>query len=229
MLTLHLVRHGETDWNAEGRVQGQSESSLTDRGLQQAEQRRASIERIGPSVLYCSPSVRTMQTATVLNENLQLPVNELDDLREIMLGSWEGHLWEDLAQKHPQQVADFRSQPGQFAIDGAETFADLRDRGIRALEKIIEEVSAEHNTKRASKNSDTQTDDTQADDTHVLVVSHGAIIKAIICGYTKTSLARLWEPPRLDNCSHSEIRVVGASRHVTRIAGQDIADTDWAR
>lgn len=209
MLTLHLVRHGETNWNAERRCQGQSDSVLTELGKQQAANRRPHIEPLQPVSLYSSSSVRTLQTTEVLNKNLALPVVSVDELREIRLGPWEKQLWDDIQTTHPQQVHQFREQPEKFQLDGAETFQQLSERGMQAIEAIVDIESA------------------RSGDHHVLVVSHGAIITALMMGFAGVDVARIWQIEPLANCSHSVIEANGSDRKVVSMAGVPLADTAW--
>ena len=72
-MKLHLIRHGQTNWNAEKRVQGQSESELDAIGPQQAEGRRPTIESLGIGAVYSSTSLRTRQTTDILAANINAP------------------------------------------------------------------------------------------------------------------------------------------------------------
>ena len=90
MTTLLLVRHGETDWNAEGRLQGQTDTSLNDYGRRQARRLAERLAERPFDALVASDLSRARETAEILAERLGLSV-ELDrDLREKDWGSWEG-------------------------------------------------------------------------------------------------------------------------------------------
>ena len=95
-MELYLIRHGQTDWNKERRAQGQSESKLTELGEQQA---RELGERLAPvefDHIYCSSSQRTRQTADLAFGHRNMEIEYRDSLREIFLGPWEGHLYDDI-------------------------------------------------------------------------------------------------------------------------------------
>jgi broad specificity phosphatase PhoE len=88
--TLLLVRHGETDWNAEGRLQGQTDRPLNDFGRRQARRLAEQLEGEELEAIYSSDLARARETAEIVSERLGLPV-ELDaDLREKDWGTWEG-------------------------------------------------------------------------------------------------------------------------------------------
>jgi len=88
--TLLLVRHGETDWNADGRLQGHTDRPLSDFGRRQARQLAEELTRDEVEVIYSSDLSRARETAEVIGERLALPVVLDPDLREKNWGTWEG-------------------------------------------------------------------------------------------------------------------------------------------
>jgi 2,3-bisphosphoglycerate-dependent phosphoglycerate mutase len=88
--TLLLVRHGETDWNAVGRLQGHTDRPLSDFGRRQAEQLATELEGEELEAIYSSDLARARETAEVVGERLGLPVVLDPDLREKDWGTWEG-------------------------------------------------------------------------------------------------------------------------------------------
>ena len=207
MLTLHLFRHGQTNFNAEGRVQGQFDSILTKDGIAQAEAARPIVEAIQPTAAYASSNVRARHTAEIMTQNLPLDLNLRDDLKEIAMGEMEQLLYADLASTHAEHVAAFRERPADYKLAGAETFQQVQDRGVAAVEDII---AAEQ---RGS----------------VLIVAHGAILKTVFAHYAGVDLNDLWTAPSLHNCCHS-IMEIGAdgSRRLTQKADEPTAGTIWA-
>ena len=135
-MEIHLIRHGETNWNKERRAQGQSESQLTALGVQQARELGQRVAQIKFDKIYCSSSLRTRQTAEHAFPKSTIEIEYLDTLREIFLGPWEGQLYEDLAQREPESHRHFWEQPHLFQLQGAESFFDLQQRAIDAVEKI---------------------------------------------------------------------------------------------
>jgi broad specificity phosphatase PhoE len=87
---LLLVRHGETDWNAEGRLQGHTDRPLSDYGRGQARRLAADLEREKLEAIYSSDLARARETAEIVGERIGLPVVIDPDLREKDWGNWEG-------------------------------------------------------------------------------------------------------------------------------------------
>src|SRR4051812_40908884 len=103
MLKLYLIRHGETDWNAEGRIQGHSDIELNARGLEQARRLAARMPDEGEFVaLYTSPLKRAYRTAEMIGEALNIPITPDKRLFERSLGELEGLTMSDIRQKHPE-------------------------------------------------------------------------------------------------------------------------------
>ena len=90
MTRLLLVRHGETDWNAEGRLQGQTDRPLSDYGRRQARELAGDLEHEALEAIYSSDLARARETAEIVGERLDLPVVLDPDLREKDWGTWEG-------------------------------------------------------------------------------------------------------------------------------------------
>ena len=90
MTTLLLVRHGETDWNADGRLQGHTDRPLSDFGRRQARELADRLEGEKLEAIYSSDLVRARETAEIVGERLGLPVVLDADLREKDWGTWEG-------------------------------------------------------------------------------------------------------------------------------------------
>jgi probable phosphoglycerate mutase len=127
---IYLCRHGETEFNRERRVQGQSESVLTGLGRSQAAAMARLLQTLtasdpGPWRLIASPLGRTRATAEAIGERLGLSVQFDDRLMEVSLGAWEGRLWSDLARLDPTLLDD---PERVFRGPGGETYADLMAR-----------------------------------------------------------------------------------------------------
>ena len=90
MTVLLLVRHGETDWNAEGRLQGHTDTPLNDYGRRQAASLAEQLAGDGIAAIYASDLSRARETAEIVGGRIGLPVSVEPDLREKNWGSWEG-------------------------------------------------------------------------------------------------------------------------------------------
>jgi probable phosphoglycerate mutase len=135
-----LVRHGESVYNVEERVQGQADVALSARGRKQAESLAAWAEAIPADQaideIWSSPLMRARETAEAMAAALGLPLLIEDRLAELHAGIFQGHLWADLETAFPAEVAQWRSGDIHFAIPGGESRANLAARGRAALEAL---------------------------------------------------------------------------------------------
>jgi probable phosphoglycerate mutase len=122
------LRHGETDWNAQGLSQGNVDIPLNPTGLAQARSAAGRLRNRGIATIVSSPLSRARVTAEIASEALSLPVQIDDDLREVRFGVQEGHPMSDW---FPHWVA------GHFTPEGAETFAELRARAVISVNRAI--------------------------------------------------------------------------------------------
>lgn len=208
-MQLHIVRHGQTSWNAERRIQGQLESELDETGIEQAKKRGADFKGMDLHAIYSSSSIRTRQTTKNIMGSRDEPVTFRDDLREVNLGVWQGQLWADIEKAHPEMVeAHWKALPS-FNVEGAENFREVQIRGVSAIESIIS----------THKNAEPHD--------NILVVSHGAIMKSILCHYAQIPLTDMHTLPSLPNCVHCIIDVDDENRSITHIASKPFADTPY--
>lgn len=141
---LYLLRHGETAWNLERRMQGSKDSPLTPRGREQAAAMgralAAELARApGPTVFLRSPLGRTRETSLIVGRTLGLdPADWRDDIRltELGYGKWEGFTWPEIEVDHPDAMAKWRADPEGFCPPEGETHAELRRRSAALLAEI---------------------------------------------------------------------------------------------
>jgi broad specificity phosphatase PhoE len=152
--TLLLVRHGETDWNREGRWQGHSDTHLNEIGRAQAE--RVAGELDGVDVVYSSDLARARETAEIIARRLDLPVRLDPRLRERSFGAWEGLTAAEIEGDFRDAHLRWRAGGGPGA-DDAEPFDAFGQRVREALRDIL----GRH------------------PDETVLVVAHGGSIRVI--------------------------------------------------
>jgi len=135
---LLLIRHAESVGNAERRLQGQGDFPLSERGVEQAEQLAARLtgsER--PSVLYCSPLLRTRQTAAAISAVTGLPARLLPDVCEYDFGEASGLTWTEIAERYPDLIAAVRSRTVEYPrYPGEEGREEFRARVCSALWRL---------------------------------------------------------------------------------------------
>ena len=135
-MILYCVRHGESTYNVEGRLQGQSDTRLSPLGLKHAEAIAATLGQIKIDAVYSSPLSRAMETAQPLAAALKLPIVADDRLKEIDIGIFQGSLAVELADRFPQEAARWRSQDPDFRIPEGESRRDLMLRAEAAFADI---------------------------------------------------------------------------------------------
>jgi len=142
---LYMLRHGETAWNTERRMQGTKNSALTERGRAQAiamgRALKAELEREpGPTRFLRSPLGRTCETALLVGRELGIDPGEWRDdprLAELSYGEWEGFTWAEIEADHPNALSQWRADPHGFSPPGGESHFDLRRRSAAMLADII--------------------------------------------------------------------------------------------
>ncbi len=136
MRELYFVRHGQTEWNAIRRMQGQWNSDLNDLGRQQAHRNGEFLASLGIDYLVASPLDRTRQTADIINEYLQLPLSFDDRIMEWNCGDWSGEMWDQVADKWPEEFAAWQSDPYHYRGPNCENYPDMIERARPFLEGL---------------------------------------------------------------------------------------------
>ncbi|MFC9541586.1 histidine phosphatase family protein [Lysinibacillus sp. NPDC056959] len=194
LTTFYLVRHGETMWNKEQRLQGWLDSPLSVNGILHAEKLRDHLKNINFTAAYSSSSGRAKETMQILLADRQLPVYDEENLREIFLGDWQGKKVEDIVIAHPDYEL-YTDYPGQFVATHTESFGMVTERAMFTLKKIAEKYP--ENT--------------------VLIVSHAVTIKCIINAILGRRVDQLWTEPFINGTSVTIIEQVDQQWHVQEI------------
>ncbi|GCE31104.1 phosphatase [Dictyobacter alpinus] len=182
--TMYITRHGQTEWNAERRMQGHTDSPLTALGVQQASWLHDALKDINFSAIYASPLLRAYRTAEIIRGARPEAVIPCDELKEIALGTWEGHLGKEIEKEDPAEFLAFWKSPQQYqAHNGGETFAQVRARAVPKVEELLA---------------------THAGET-ILLVTHAVTLKTILSEFDQRPLELFWEPPFIHPTSLSKI------------------------
>lgn len=186
MLEIYLTRHGETEWNKIKRMQGQSDSPLTEFGVKQAEWLAERLQSKTFTYIYTSPLGRAKETALIVNKGLGAKVVEDDRLKEIYMGDWEGRLVSDLEKEFPQENNAFWHNPLAFKMAGKESFQEVHNRAADFFEDML------------SKHGDGK----------ILVVAHAIILKGMMNYIQGESLSKFWEGKHILPTSLTKINVL---------------------
>ncbi|HUT11082.1 MAG TPA: histidine phosphatase family protein [Thermoguttaceae bacterium] len=135
-MLLYCIRHGESCYNAQGRIQGQSDVPLSELGLRQSEAVAAALAGEGVEALYASPLRRAMQTAGPVADALQVEIRTDPRLMEVHAGVFQDKLRTDLEQLYPEEIARWQSGDPDFVIPGGESRRQLMHRGHEVFDEI---------------------------------------------------------------------------------------------
>ena len=130
------VRHGETAWNAETRLQGQLDIPLNTRGLEQARRVARALLHDAPDHLYSSDLARARQTAEAIGEATGLAVQTDPGLRERCFGVLEGSTYAEVESRWPQEALRWRQRDGTWGPQGGETLCAFYDRSVAAFSAL---------------------------------------------------------------------------------------------
>lgn len=131
MLTrLVAIRHGETAWNRDTRIQGHTDIPLSDHGHWQAQQMASALKDEGIEAIYTSDLTRAMQTAQALADVLHVPLVHDVGLRERHFGRFEGLTHDDIMTRHPEEGRRWRQREPGYAPDGGESLAVFYQRVV---------------------------------------------------------------------------------------------------
>ncbi len=178
MLEILLIRHGQTDWNAQRRIMGDQPVGLNETGRAQVQGLAGFLKDLSVHQLYVSPLLRTQQTAAILNVNWNLPVQLEPGLREIEYGEWVGKTFHQIRE----EVGHFEyyRHPEKPICNGAESLEGVKNRGVAVIERLRQEYPQGR----------------------LALVSHADWIKCVLMHYLKIPLPQIYQF-RIDNASLS--------------------------
>ena len=190
---LILLRHGETEYNATSRMQGQLDTVLSDRGVAQAHAAAKELRGLGISKIVSSDLMRAKHTADVVGADLGLPVGVDTRLRETHLGDWQGKTHSEVDNEHDGARAVWRTD-ASWAPPSGESRLEVAARAREVVDELMRDYR-------------------QWDDSAVLLVAHGGTIAALTAsllgfvvaqypalkGLGNANTARLVAMPRLDD------------------------------
>jgi broad specificity phosphatase PhoE len=165
---LFFVRHGQTEWNAAARMQGQWNSDLNDLGRAQADVNGRLLAGLDIQMLFASPLDRTRQTAQIVNRHLDVPVAYDDRIKEWDCGDWSGYLYAEVKAKWADEWAALEADRFHYRGPNCENYPDM----IRRSTPFLEEIQA-----HAARN--------------IAIVSHGMIGRVMVSTLLGFDAARM--------------------------------------
>ena len=136
MLTLHLIRHGETAFSSEGTFCGDLDPPLAEAGKAQARRLAEAVAPLAPVAIYVSPMWRARQTAEPIAERTGLTPLVESGLREIGYGEWEGLTERRIREQDPEAFASWNSDPAVYAPPGGESGYAIAARALPVIDRI---------------------------------------------------------------------------------------------
>lgn len=157
-MKFYLTRHGETDWNLQNRIQGQTDTLLNERGREQARELARHL-KAGYEIktIYTSRQRRARETAEVIGETIHVTPIVREGLEEISLGRWEGYTWKQVREQFQAEYQAWYTNRRYQVPPGGESYQQLLDRLLPALAEIFDAHSE-----------------------NVLMVTHSAVIMTLL-------------------------------------------------
>lgn len=155
---ITIVRHGETIWNTEKRIQGHLNSKLTENGILQAELVANALAKREFDVLISSDLERAADTAKIINTKLCLPHKYNSKLRERSFGILEGKTFAEIEKQHPEAYTSYKTRNPESVIQGGESINQLFNR----VTSEIEDIARKFCNKK------------------ILIVSHGLVLEMML-------------------------------------------------
>lgn len=175
-----LIRHGETIWNKDAKLQGQTDIPLSETGIQQAMALSKRLAKRNIEAFYASSLIRAVKTANLIAQPHLRQVQTLPELQELNFGDWEGLTFKEIQQNYGDLSKTWWSNPMETRIPGGETLNELAARANRAVRELV----------------------LKHQDQTVAVVAHGGTIRTIVGTVLGLDLNQYWKL-RQDNASLS--------------------------
>lgn len=158
-MKIYLIRHGQTDWNIQGRIQGSHDIPLNEAGQRQAEQVAKGMDSRRVSRIFSSTLTRAAETAEKIGSRQKAEICSMPQLIEVEFGKWEGMTWEEIMEAYPKEYRLWALNPDEVAPPGGETQDQVISRCAQAIKEILRITGGRED---------------------VAIVSHGATIAYLI-------------------------------------------------
>lgn len=176
-MKIYLVRHGETDWNQAGLLQGQTDIELNAQGLEQAHEAAERLKEVPFEIAFCSPLIRAKRTAETIIGDRKINLTTDERLRELNFGPWEGV---DIRTIKDAASQPFTNPGSYIPPEGAESFAQLYKRSGEFVDQVLLPLEGTYET--------------------VLVVAHGGVNRSILNPVLNIPVDDFWRM-HMGNCA----------------------------
>jgi broad specificity phosphatase PhoE len=185
MLYLYFVRHGQTEWNAENRIQGRQDSNLTEQGMEHANHLGESLKEVEWTAIYSSQSMRALKTAEIVKRERPLLIRQDERLMEMHLGDWEGMTMEEIKEMNPEQHDNYWNLPSRYQNETGESFEEVKERVEVFLNKILQTYESGN----------------------ILILTHGVVIKMVQLIGSRLGMDQLWATPYIEGTSVTKLKI----------------------
>lgn len=180
-MIIYLVRHGETNWNKEGRVQGSEDIPLNEYGIGLAEITSEKMKELPIEVIFSSPLFRAQKTAEIMRRDRRIEIITDARLREMGFGRGEGTLIKEAASDGNHPLHHFISAPEKYVAKDGENFSDVIARARSFMEEILLPAQAKYK--------------------NVMITAHGAFIRCFLRCIEERPLSEFWSGIPQRNCA----------------------------
>lgn len=184
-MKIYLVRHGETAWNKEGRVQGSEDIPLNEKGIELAEITSEGMKDIPVEIIFSSPLIRARKTAEIMRRDRDVPIVTDARLQEMSFGRYEGSIIKEAVRDKGHALHDFIQNPGVYRARDGEDFSQVIGRAGDFIKEVL--IPGEERWK------------------HVMIASHGALIRCFLRCIEERPLSEFWGGIPQRNCAVTAI------------------------
>lgn len=185
-MKVYITRHGQTEWNLEGKTQGWRNSDLTEKGIENAKRLGERLKYINFDCIYSSPLGRALDTAKYIRGNQKTKIILNESFKEMNFGIWEGMKHSEVNEMYPVQNYYLWNKPELYEPVDGESFAELFNRVRSGIDNIFENPCYDN----------------------VLVVTHSFVLKTIYAIINNKAIEEFWNPPFIGDTSLTILEVI---------------------
>lgn len=208
-MELYIIRHGETEWNSEQRLQGRSDIELNDYGIKLAQITSEALKDVKFDKIYSSPLKRAYRTAEILKRDRKIEIQTDDRLKEMCFGEYEGKVTGTL----PDEFWKFFDDPVNFKpTEGGESYEEIVERASSFIYDIVVPASEKYE--------------------RMMIVAHGALNKALMITLNHQGIEDYWSGVFQKNCCVNIYNVYGTEFELIqngKIYYEDKGGKDYGR